>query len=353
MRALTIAIVGAAVLASSASPAQSDLQRDADRLIATSDLPAVIALVEQDGVRQVVASGLADVARKRPARTDDRVWVGSVTKEFVGVVVMQLVDERRLSLDDTLARRLPGVVREGRRVRVRNLLNHTSGIPDYMALAPFRTATPRDPRVVLPPRRLIATAVRLPLEFTPGTRASYSNTNSILLGEIVKRVTGEPLARVLRERIFEPLGLEATVFASGGRRLDPSQLHGYDVAVDPPLDVSLHGLGGPWADGAIVSSVDDLADFTGALLRGRIVPRPLLAKMMEVVPRSRGEGLAIYRLPSPCGRFYWGHTGGTPGYVTFAAGSRDARRIVVVTVNGVSTTALAAMGTFLDGLLCD
>jgi D-alanyl-D-alanine carboxypeptidase len=158
---------------------------------------------------------------------------------------------------------------------------------------------------------------------------------------------------VLRERIFEPLGLEATVFASGGRRLDPSQLHGYDVAVDPPLDVSLHGLGGPWADGAIVSSVDDLADFTGALLRGRIVPRPILAKMMEVVPRSRGEGLAIYRLPSPCGRFYWGHTGGTPGYVTFAAGSRDARRIVVVTVNGVSTTALAAMGTFLDGLLCD
>jgi D-alanyl-D-alanine carboxypeptidase len=96
----------------------------------------------------------------------------------------------------------------------------------------------------------------------------------------------------------------------------------------------------------------DLSVFVGALLRGELVPPRLLAQMMVIVPGSHGEGMGIYRLPSPCGAHYWGHTGGTPGYVTFAAGTRDARRIVILSVNGVSASAIAAMGRFLDELLC-
>jgi D-alanyl-D-alanine carboxypeptidase len=103
-----------------------------------------------------------------------------------------------------------------------------------------------------------------------------------------------------------------------------------------------------------VSNARDLAVFFGALLRGKVVPPRLVAQMTEPtkVPGSHGEGLGLYKLPSPCGRWWYGHAGGTPGYVMWAAGSRDARRLVVLGVNGVSPDGLRALGKYLDGLLC-
>ena len=222
-----------------------------------------------------------------------------------------------------------------------------------MSLEPWRSAVARNPRVVIPPRRLVSSAARLPLEFRPGSRASYSNTNYLVLAEILERVTGRRLGRLLRDRIFARLGLTATAYESGRRILRGDQIHGYDVSGPRPRDVSLHGLGGPWADGAIVSNAHDLAVFFGALLRGKLVPPRLVAKMTRVVPGSHGEGMGLYKLRSPCRRWYYGHTGGTPGYVTFAAGSRDARRVLVVAVNGVDPYAMEAMmGRYLDDLLC-
>ena len=351
MRLIAALAVAGVLLTGAAPPTERELQRAADRLIATSDIPGVITLVEQDSKRAVVASGDAEIGRRK-ARSDDRFWVGSVTKSFVATVVMQLVAEHKLGLEDRVSTLLPGRIREGRRIRVRNLLNHTSGIPDYMGLEPWRSAVARNPRVVISPRRLVSSAARLPLEFPPGSQASYSNTNYLVLAELLQRVTGRSLARLLRERIFEPLGLEATAYESGGRRLGDNQMHGYDVSGSPPTDVSLHGLGGPWADGAIVSNAHDLAVFFVALLRGRLVPPRLVEQMAKIAPRSHGEGMGLYKLPSPCGRWFYGHTGGTPGYVTFAAGSRDGRRFFVVVWNGVSPEAIHAIDTYLDDLIC-
>jgi D-alanyl-D-alanine carboxypeptidase len=344
-------VVGIAVLGGAAPPPESELQRAADRLIATSDIPAVITLVEQDGQRTVVAAGDAEIG-KRKARPDDRFWAGSITKSFVATVVMQLVNERKLGLDDRVSTLLPGRIREGRRIRLRNLLNHTSGIPNYMELEPWRTIVRRNPLTVIPASKLVASAGRLPLDFRPGSRASYSNTNYLVLGEIVQRVTGRSVGRQIRERIIVPLRLTSTTYTPGKRTLGPNHLHGYDVTPSPPDDVSRHGLGGPWADGAIHSNARDLATFFVALLQGKLVPPRLLAQMEKIVPRSHGEGLGIYRLPSPCGRWFWGHTGGTPGYVTFAAGSRDGRTFFVVDWNGVSADAIGAMDDYLDALIC-
>ncbi len=345
-------LLAAAVLTGAAPPPVSQLQRDADRLVARTEVPAVIVLVERDGRRTAVAAGLADVARRRRARPDDRFWVGSITKSFVATVVMQLVAEGRLGLDDTVQGLLPGRIREGRRVRLRHLLSHTSGIPDYMRLEPWSSAVARNPRTVISPRRLVSSAARLPLEFRPGSRASYSNTNYLVLAEILERKTGRRLGVLLRDRIFRPLGLTATAYESGRRDLR-DQIHGYDVSSSPPTDVSRHGLGGPWADGAIVSNARDLAVFFGALLRGRLVPRRLVDRMATIVPGSHGEGMGLYRLGSPCGRWFYGHTGGTPGYVTFAAASRDARHLVVFSVNGVNPYAMEALvGRYLDEVLC-
>jgi D-alanyl-D-alanine carboxypeptidase len=347
-----ILALAVAFIAGAAPPSASELQHAADRLVATSDVPGVIALVEQDGRRTVVAAGKADLARSRPQRRSDRFWVGSITKSFVATLVVQLVAEHRLRLDDTVATLLPERLREGRRIRLRNLLNHTSGLPEYMALEPWRSAVARNPRVVISPRRLVSSAAALPLDFPPGTQWAYSNTNYLVLAEILERVTARPLARLLRERIFRPLGLSATAYESGRRTLGARDSHGYDVSGTTPRDVSLHRLGGPWADGAIVSSARDLAVFFGALLRGRLVPRPLLAQMKTIVPRSHGAGLGLFKLPTPCGRWFYGNTGGTPGYVTFAVGSADGRRLYVFSWNGVGPDAIRAMDRFLDDLLC-
>ena len=351
MRSIAALAVAGVLLAGGPAPTERELQRAADRLIATSDIPAVITLVEQDGKRTIVASGHAEIGGKK-ARPDDRFWVGSITKSFVATVVVQLVAEHKLALEDRVSTLLPGRIREGRRIRLRNLLNHTSGIPNYMELEPWRSAVARNPRAVISPRRLVSSAASLPLEFSPGSQASYSNTNYLVLAEILQRVTGRSLATLLRQRIFEPLGLEATAYASGHRSLDDGQLHGYDVSGAPPTDVSLHGLGGPWADGAIVSNAHDLAVFFVALLRGKLVPPRLVAQMVRIVPGSHGEGMGVYKLPSPCGRWFYGHTGGTPGYVTFAAGSRDGRRFFVVDWTGVSPDAIRSMDKYLDDLIC-
>ena len=354
MLALAGAALAGAALAGAAPPPKSELQRNADRLIATTEFPGIVTLVEQDGKRAVVASGLADVAARRRMRPNDRFWIGSTTKAFVATAVMQLVAEDRLGLDDTVEQLLPGRIREGQRIRLRNLLNHSSGIPEYMRLDPWATAVSRNPRVVIPAHRLVSSAGRLPLDFEPGTRASYSNTNYLVLAEIIERETGRPIVRVLQARIFGPLGLQATGFVRGKRAVGGKRVRGYDVSGPRPVDVSLHRLGGPWADGALVSNARDLAVFFGALLRGKLVPPRLVALMTTPtkVPGSHGEGLGLYKLPSPCGRWYYGHAGGTPGYVTWAAGSRDGRKLVVLAANGISDSALQALGKYLDGLLC-
>jgi CubicO group peptidase (beta-lactamase class C family) len=119
MRLLALLGLAGVLLGGAAGSADSELQRQADRLVATSPIPAVITLVEQDGETEVVAAGYADVASGRKARPDDRFWVGSVTKSFVATVVMQLVAERKLRLEDTVHRLLPRRLRYGQRIRVR------------------------------------------------------------------------------------------------------------------------------------------------------------------------------------------------------------------------------------------
>jgi D-alanyl-D-alanine carboxypeptidase len=351
MRVVAALAAALAVVVGGCGRSESELQQAADRLIATSAIPAVITLVEDEGSRTIVAAGEAELEGRRAA-PGDRFWIGSITKAFVATVVMQLVAERRLSLDDRVSTLLPGRIRDGRRIRLANLLNHTSGIPDYMRLEPWRSAVGQNPRAVIPARRLVSSAGSLGLAFAPGSQASYSNTNYLVLGEILERVSGKTLGSLLRERIFEPLELSETAYESGRRSLLPEDLHGYDVSRSPPLDVSLWGLGGPWSDGAIVSNARDLAVFLGALLRGEIVPAGLLARMRTIVPGSHGEGMGLYRLGSPCGRWFYGHTGGTPGYVTFAAGTKDGRRVYVVSWNGVGQEAIDAMDDYLDALLC-
>jgi D-alanyl-D-alanine carboxypeptidase len=182
------------------------LQQQLDGVV-EAGAPGVVGLIRIGERTWQGASGLGDLRGKRRARAGDRFRIGSVTKSFVAMVVLQLV-EGRLRLGDNLERWLPGLVPGGERITVRQLLNHTSGLYNYT------DDLPEPPRRVRP-RQLVAIATGHRPLFAPGTEFSYSNTNYILAGLLAERVTGQRLADQLEQRILQPLGLDDT----GARRI--------------------------------------------------------------------------------------------------------------------------------------
>jgi len=304
---------------------------------------AVVAF--RDGSRTLrLAGGFADTARKRPMSVDDRFRIGSVTKSFVAVVVLQLVGEGKLSLDDTVERWLPGLVPNGDKITVRQLLDHTSGLYNYTddkrLLAPYLRG---NLTYAWSPKRLVGLATDHPPRFAPGTSWSYSNTNYIVLGLIVQAVTGNTLGHELRRRIIDHLGLRQTSFDTQARIRGP-HAHGYTIVGGPKArDVSVVSPTWAWAAGAMVSTADDLLRFYRALLRGRLLEPDLLRQMETTVDTGSGivrDGLGLFRTRLRCS-LAWGHNGDFPGYLTNVLNSRDGRRQLVVLVNDDTLPALA------------
>jgi D-alanyl-D-alanine carboxypeptidase len=276
-----------------------------------------------------------------------------VTKTFVATVVLQLVAEGKLRLTDTVEHWLPAVVPRGREITVRELLNHTSGIPEYFGDQRVQSQLMQHPRATIPPRRLIARAASHPLDFRPGHGWTYSNTNYLLLALIVEKATGNSIREELATRIFEPLRLTHTTFDSPRRRLLPSEMRGYLVEPggERTRDVSLWTGGGPWADGAIVSNVDDVARFFSALLGGKLLRPHELRAMKTITFRAGNDGLGLFRDETGCGRA-WGHGGGTPGYLTIVETSGDGGKVVVAATNGNSNPTFGALADTAKAAYC-
>jgi D-alanyl-D-alanine carboxypeptidase len=320
-----------------------DLQRALDRVVAAG-APGAVLLV-RDGNRTIrLTSGYGNLQPKTPMRAGDRFRVGSVTKTFVATIVLQLIGERRLALENTVERWLPGVVPNGKRITLRQLLNHTSGLFDYGGDQTFLAAAFRDPMRAWTPREIVAIATAHKPRFAPGAGWSYSDTNYYVLGLIVEAATGHPLADELRERIFVPLRLQGTSFDSAPR-ITGHYAHGYFL--HPLEDVSVGSPSVLWAAGALVSNADDLARFFHALFAGRLIRPDLLRVMETVVTPAPGfsYGLGLQKLREPCGSV-WGHTGGSPGYVANALNSKDGQRQIVVLVNATAATLSAPVNGF-------
>jgi D-alanyl-D-alanine carboxypeptidase len=313
-------------------PGKSQLRTALDGVVAAG-VPGALVLIRNGDHTVRLAAGYGNLARRTPMRVTDRFRVGSETKMFVSTVVLQLVGEGKLSLDDTVERRLPGLIPNGRNITVRHLLNHTSGLYDYAEDKAF-LAQLDDRRKVWAPRRLIAVGTAHKPVFSPGARWGYSNTGYIALGLVVEAATGHTLETELRERIFEPLRLRATSFDTRPQ-IAGRYAHGYSRLGKPRrYDVSFVDPSLFWAAGAIVSTADDLARFHDALLLGRLLRPNLLAAMkttVNVTP-EQGYGLGMIRWRYPCGTF-WGHGGGIFGYETFAASTGDGKRHVVIALN--------------------
>lgn len=301
-----------------------DLERALERAVAEIGAPGAALYVAVPG-RGVWtgARGLADVRRGIPLVPHDRMRIASVTKSFVAVVALQLVQEGWLSLDQTVEHWLPGLVPGGDGIAVRHLLAHTSGLPEYMTDG-FVGRVRREPNRVWAPSELVAEALSRPRLFAPGApgRWAYSNTNYILLGMIVERVTGNSLEHELGQRIIGPLGLGRSVMA--GPSADPGDLARGYVRGD---DYTVLNMSFAWAAGGMVASAEDVGRFAGALFGGELLRPETLALMQSfgstagglgVADLGYGLGLMERTLPADglpaAARLARGHTGALAGY---------------------------------------
>lgn len=359
-----------AVAAPAHATGRSDLarrvQQALDRVVAAG-APGATAVVRVGARTLRLSSGRSNLAPAEPMRTDLPARIGGVTKSYTATVVLQLAAERRLRLDDTVEQWLPGAIPTGAGISVRQLLNHTSGVFDYV----------KDPRTWAPYlegdwTRIFdpADGVRYAAEheplFPPGTALSYSNTNYLLLAMIVEAITGRSIGAELHRRIFAPLGLAHTSYPTSSD-IAGRHMHGYIADTTPPVDITPLSPTVYAAAGAVLTSADDLARFYHALLGGRLLPPHVLAQMRTIDPVATGGipdagilgggwGLGLLREEFPCGEA-WGHDAEHLGYMAAAWTSRHATRQAVVIVNSGAhdhdTPVSAAMRNALITAYCD
>jgi D-alanyl-D-alanine carboxypeptidase len=353
-----------------ASADRAEVQRSLDDLVRDEKFPAALASVRANGRSASFTSGTAELGRSTPVPRDGRVRAGSNTKSFVAVVVLQLVAEGKVDLDAPIETYLPGLVRgqgiDGRAITVRQLLQHTSGLPNYTAhlgLEHFEQVRNR----YFEPRDLLDLALARPADFEPGTRWAYSNTNYVLAGLLIERVTGRPVAEQVTERVIDRAGLRDTYWpAVGDRSIRGAHPHGYalaDNAADRVVDVTELDPSWGWAAGQLISTPSDLTKFFGALLGGRLLDAPRLAEMRKTVeaemwPGAR-YGLGLVSTPLTCGGEYWGHGGDIHGFETRGGATEDGRAVTVAVTALPGTfdqangdRAAAAVLSTVDTALC-
>jgi D-alanyl-D-alanine carboxypeptidase len=324
--------------ASSVSP-----QQIARSLVADGAPGAEVVVRTPNGVRRA-AAGLARLKPADRLRPTDRYRIASVTKPFTATVVLQLAAEGRLHLSDPVERWLPGKVPNGRRITLRELLSHTSGLFDYDEDAAWVRSRFADPGRVWSPLELVRIATSHPPRFAPGTSWSYSNTNYVLLGLVVEAATGTTLDRAFRQRIFTPLSLQATSYpkatAVGGRLAHGYVGHASSPQIRPGVFIDTTSLLSPsgWGAGQLVSNGDDVTAFLTALMRGRLVTPNLVAAMEKPIA-GHGYGLGLIVTDTSCGKAF-GHDGDIPGYRNVVWATGDGRRAAAVMVN-IDTTRVS------------
>lgn len=329
--------------AAAADPAPRDDFRQAlDRVMAAPDgPPGLSVLIRKPGRSLYFRRGTGDLRSGAVPNRTQHVRIASIAKAFSGAVVMKLADRGRLSLDDTIGEHLPRALPRARKVTLRQVLTHTSGLPDYIRDDRFIERLSTDPERGMAPRRLLTYVEDAPLEFRPGTRYEYSDTDNIVAGLIAEKVAGKRYELLLRRLVYRPLGLEATSLPRTVEMPRP-YLHGYDVSPEEPAeDVSeLINPALAWASGGIVSSARDLGRFIRGYAGHRLLSREARRDQRRWVagsssppgPGINRAGAGLFRYATRCGKVY-GHTGSFPGYRVFAASTAGGRRSVVFFVN--------------------
>jgi D-alanyl-D-alanine carboxypeptidase len=308
----------------------ADLQRTLDQLVADGSIPGAVLSVDIPGYAPWNgASGFADMQRAHAMEPATEVRIASISKVFTAVVVLQLVEEGRMSLDTPLATWFPNLVPNADRITVRSLLQHTTGLYDYLEDKHFLSKGFQAPTYNWPPAELVAYAAVRPSAFQPNAEGAwdYSSTNYVILGMIAEQVTGNTLAHEMRQRIFAPLGLEHTFFPPDDA-VQGAAARGYRQQADQ-TNISLSFA---FATANIVSTADDVRRFGAALFGGRLL-KPETMEQMLTFKNGKGQynmpmleyGLGVMRNQLDIGagapgqarksaRTVLGHTGGFGGF---------------------------------------
>ncbi|HYU59980.1 MAG TPA: serine hydrolase domain-containing protein [Solirubrobacterales bacterium] len=351
-RRLAVAALAGLVLAVACTPAQAvkiNKLGDAAVELALKRVvkqqlgpPGAIAIIQRGSKRSVIKAGFGNLMPTERPHPSDHMRIASVAKAFSGAVALSLVSEGRLTLDTTVTDRLPDLPSAWSAVTLRDLLNHTSGIPSYTNDPEFLAFISANPQAYVAPRELLDYVTDEPLHFTPGTAYEYSNSDNIVIGLMAEAATGMSYETLLATHVFAPLGMNDTTLPSDSALPEPF-IHGYDVLTDePPVDVShVFGMSVVWASGGIQSTPADLNRFVRGYVGGRLFDKEERGAQFQFLdggsseppgPGNNAAGLALFRYRTGCGTVF-GHTGNIPGYTQFAAATRDGHRSVTVSVN--------------------
>jgi D-alanyl-D-alanine carboxypeptidase len=292
---------------------------------------ALVGIWSPDG-DYVKAFGVADTSTGTPMKTDFYSRIGSVTKTFTATAVLQLVEQGKVGLDDPISRYVDGVP-NGQAITVRQLADMRSGLVDYTRVDGFDRAVIADPQRQLSPRELLDWAFREPPAFPAGEKFEYSNTNYILLGLLVEKVTAEPFADYLGSEILGPLNLADTSLPAGTAFAQPHPRGYTDPETDggPPVDATDWTASLTWTAGAMVSTLDDMRTWVPALATGALLSPDLQQQRLPTSPEPGadfGYGMGIFTVAG-----WIGHNGSVPGYQTVAVYLPERQTTLVVMIN--------------------
>ncbi|MFC9220513.1 serine hydrolase domain-containing protein [Streptomyces hygroscopicus] len=362
---------------------EAELRREVARTLEDAGFIGITVEV-RDGNRRIHArAGEAELNTGRPMPYGANYRAASVTKSFVATVVLQLVAEGRLSLSDPVEKWLPGVVsgngNDGRRITVRNLLQHTSGVHNYDYSEDTGDSAEDFERTRfdhVSPEQVVAGAMRHRPDFPPAPADdpepdwNYSNPGYVLAGMIIQKVTGRSWAQEVRDRIIRPLGLTGTYEPGDDPRLKAPYAHTYQrfPGSDSWTDTTFRNVSWGGAAGSLISTDRDLDRFFTALLRGRLLPPAQLAEMRRTVPVAEDfqvafphlrYGLGLMRQPLGCGGYRWGHGGDLEGATVRTGFTEGGRRSVTISTSGKTADdeqvlrAEGALQGLIDRVLCD
>ncbi|MEV6692160.1 serine hydrolase domain-containing protein [Micromonospora sp. NPDC051196] len=327
-----------------AKPQKDTIQASLNELVRAGVAPGALASVrDRNGRITNYTAGVADLRTRAKVPTDGYVRMASNTKMYAAVAVLQLVDEGKVSLDEPVKTYLPGLVRgtgfDGRNITVRHVLDHTSGLPGYDMPHVFEW---RDR--YFEPRDLLDSAfAKEPTSPVPGTTMHYSNTNYILAGLLVQKVTGRPISEVITKKILDRAGLRKTYWPGvGDQGIRRPHANGYlphpetgrwteITRLDPSIG---------WAAGQMISTPSDINRFLVALQNGKLIKPATLAQMRTGNPFYPGGealpdlvwhyGLGTVGFDLSCGGRAWGHGGDIDGYSSRTAITADGRAVTLV-----------------------
>ena len=315
--------------ASAADPRSTELDKVIPPAMQRASIPGVIIGVWQEGRKPYVkAFGLSNTATGQPMTTDLNIYIGSNTKTFTVTAILMLADQGKLGLDDPIDHYVKGVP-NGNQITLRQLAQMRSGLYNYaddlkLWQEPSRQYTPQE---------LLALAFRHPVLFPPGARFDYSNTNTVLLGLVVEKVSGHPLGTYITQNILKPVGLSHTVFPMINE-FPPPHAHGYFKTPDGKiLDATDWSISWGWAAGNMISTLDDMRVWARVLATGKLISRSMKVAQQQFLPApGEGDG-ALYGLALENQNGWIGHNGNTQSYMAYPYYLPDEQITMVVLTN--------------------